>query len=58
MGAESGRRSSGLVSSEVPGQQFINAVDGVIGDALEHVSQVRLGIEPFAYEAQAKQANS
>jgi hypothetical protein len=29
-----------LVSREVPGQQFIDAVDGVIGDAREHVAQV------------------
>jgi len=30
----------------VPGQQFVDAVDRMVGDAFEHVAQVRLGIEP------------
>lgn len=45
MGAESGRRSSGLVSSEVPGQQFIDAVDWVICNAREDVAQVGFRVE-------------
>ena len=29
----------------VPGQQFLDAIDRVIGDALDHVAQVRLGVQ-------------
>ena len=35
----------GSVGGEVPGQQFGDAVDRVIGDAREHVAQVGFGIE-------------
>lgn len=30
----------------VPGQQFVDAADLVIGDPCDHVPQLRLGIEP------------
>jgi len=33
------------VSSEVPGQQFVDAVDRVIGDAREHVAEVGFRID-------------
>jgi hypothetical protein len=29
---------------EVPGQKFLDAVDGMIGDTFEHVAQISLGI--------------
>jgi hypothetical protein len=29
----------------VPGQQFVDPVDRMVGDALEHVAQVRFGID-------------
>jgi hypothetical protein len=32
--------------ADVPRQQLFDAVDRVIGDALEHLAQVRLGIQP------------
>jgi len=31
--------------ADVPGQQFCDAVDRVIGDAAEHLAQVGFGIE-------------
>jgi hypothetical protein len=30
---------------EVPGQQLVDAVDGMIGDALEHMAQIEFRIE-------------
>jgi|GEM_PF-6985073 len=35
----------------VPGQQFLDAIDRVIGDALDHVAQVRLGSKPLSLAA-------
>ena len=34
------------VPADVPRQQLLDAVDRVLGDALEYLAQVRLGIEP------------
>ena len=31
---------------DVPGQQLVDAADGVIGDVGEHVAQVCLGVNP------------
>jgi hypothetical protein len=31
-------------SADVSRQQFFDAVDGVLGDALEHIAQIRLGM--------------
>jgi len=31
---------------DAPGQQLVDAADGVIGDVGEHVTQIRLGVEP------------
>ena len=31
---------------DVPGQQFVDAADGVIGNVGEYVAQVRLGVAP------------
>lgn len=38
-----------LASAEVPRQQFLDAVDRMIGDALEHVAQIRLGVQPIEF---------
>lgn len=47
VGVCSGRRIGhcGLEESRVPGQQCIDLVDGVIGDAREHVAKVGFGID-------------
>lgn len=39
----------GLGGCDVPGQQLVDAVDGVIGDASEHLAQVRLRIESVEF---------
>ena len=36
---------------EVPGQEFLDAVDGMIGDAGQHVSEIRFGIETVEFGA-------
>ena len=33
----------------VPGQQFGDAVDGVVGDAREHIAQVGFGVEAVEF---------
>ena len=33
-------------SGEVPGQEFLDAVDGVLGDLFEHASEIELRIKP------------
>ena len=35
--------------SHGPRQQFVNAVDGVLGDHLQHVTQVGLGVHPVEF---------
>ena len=35
-----------LMNCEVPGQQLLDAVDGVIGDLFEYAAEVDLRIEP------------
>ena len=39
-------RRGGRPRRDIPGQQFADAVDRVVGDAAEHVAQVGFGIEP------------
>ena len=41
----SGCQSCSVAAADVPRQQLVDAVDRMVGDALEHVAQVRLGIE-------------
>jgi len=41
--------SSRMAGADVPGQQFFNAIDGMIGNSIEHVPQVRLWIETVQF---------
>jgi hypothetical protein len=34
---------------DVPGQQFLDAVDGVVGDAGQHLTQIGFGIETVEF---------
>jgi hypothetical protein len=40
-----GEWCGGVVQPEVPGQQLCDAVHRMVGDALQHLAQVGLGIE-------------
>jgi len=42
----SGGVEKGLGGVEVPGQQFVDPVDRVLGDPREHFAQVGLRVEP------------
>lgn len=44
-GASGGRQQR----RDVPGQQLVDAVDGMVGDAVDDVIQVGFGINPRAY---------
>jgi hypothetical protein len=39
------------VSGDAPGQQFVNAVDRVIGDAGQHVAQVSARVDTIEFAA-------
>jgi hypothetical protein len=42
---------------EVPGQQLVDAVDGMIGDALEHMAQIEFRIEAIQLGCAQKSIN-
>ena len=39
----------GGVGREVPGQEFLDAVDRMVGDAGQHVAEIRFGIETVEF---------
>jgi len=44
-----GERGCGIFGCEVPRQELSDAVDGVVGDAREDVTQVALGIDSIQF---------
>lgn len=45
-GAQLAGLGGGFVQADVPGRQFGDALDRMVGDSLQHVAQIRLRIDP------------